>query len=152
MCSVSTFIQVHTDRQKYWHVLQYSLTELYTYSQIYSLVEYLFDGLPVDSTSSSALPLALSVGSFSSSSTAPPLKCGTWRCWVQSTSEKWYNLFVPTALLKIWATCRTQDPLAHKVIMHFYVLRASMEDGVATFRVRVLLERDHGGVGPGRQK
>ena len=47
MCSVSTFIQVHTDWQKYWQVLQCSLTKLYTYSQIYSLVEYLSDGLPV---------------------------------------------------------------------------------------------------------
>ena len=33
---MSTFIQVHTNWQKYWHVLQCSLTELYTYSQIYS--------------------------------------------------------------------------------------------------------------------
>ena len=47
MCSVRTFIQVHTDWQKYWHVLQCSLTELSTHSQIYSLAEYLSDGLLV---------------------------------------------------------------------------------------------------------
>ena len=47
MCSESTFIQIHTDWQKYRHVLQCSLTELYTYSQIYSFAEYLFDGLPI---------------------------------------------------------------------------------------------------------
>ena len=44
MCLVSTFIQVHTDWQKYWHVLQCSFMSPYSYCQIYSLAEYLVNG------------------------------------------------------------------------------------------------------------
>ena len=47
MCSVSAFIQVHTDWQKYWQVHQCSLIELYTNSKIYSYSEYVSNGLAV---------------------------------------------------------------------------------------------------------
>ena len=47
MCSVSTFIQVHTNWQKYWHVLQCSLLSSTLTPKIYSYTEYLSNGLAV---------------------------------------------------------------------------------------------------------
>ena len=108
-----------------------------------SAVSKLFFLLKPLSTSDHVLVMAFFLWSALSFLTLPilPLKYGTSRCWKPRISKKCYNLSIPNAPVKMSATCRSvqtyrtsTSPLRtrspYKVVVYFYVLRASMEHGV----------------------